>query len=193
MLNPIGHSTNLYAAGGLTPTFVNHQRGRSRATPMLLYRWEDTEKALNRLRQYEGSPYDGVMLEYTNPINGEPVTTTMSFLVQLLRPGEHTKRHRHTSSTAYCCLKGKGKTIVGDKTLEWGQNDMFVIPSWAWHNMSMAAALRTPFFIPYRMPRRCIAWGFTAKKLRPDRGRVKISWRDVIDRQERAAKATNTD
>jgi gentisate 1,2-dioxygenase len=133
VLNPIGHSTNLYAAGGLTPTFVNHQRGRSRATPMLLYRWEDTEKALNRLRQYEGSPYDGVMLEYTNPINGEPVTTTMSFLVQLLRPGEHTKRHRHTSSTAYCCLKGKGKTIVGDKTLEWGPNDMFVIPSWAWH------------------------------------------------------------
>ena len=59
--------------------------------------------------------------------------TTMSFLVQLLRPGEHTKRHRHTSSTAYCCLKGKGKTIVGDKVLEWGPNDMFVVPSWAWH------------------------------------------------------------
>jgi gentisate 1,2-dioxygenase len=82
---PVGHSTNLYATGGLTPTFVSHARGRSRATPMLLYRWEDTERALNRLRDYEGSPYDGVILEYTNPLNGEPVTTTMSFLVQLLR------------------------------------------------------------------------------------------------------------
>jgi gentisate 1,2-dioxygenase len=115
------------------PTFVSHARGRSLGTPMLLYRWEDTERALNRLREYEGSPYDGIILEYINPLTGEPVTTTMSFFAQLLRPGEHTKRHRHTSSTAYCCFSGRGKTIVGDRVMEWGPNDMFVVPSWAWH------------------------------------------------------------
>lgn len=131
--DPIGHSTNVYGTGGMMPTFVSHQRGRSRATPMLHYRWEDSERALNRLRDYEGSPYDGIIMEYINPLNGEPVTTTMSFFVQMLRPGEHTKRHRHTSSTAYCCLSGKGKTIVGDHVMEWGRNDMFVVPSWAWH------------------------------------------------------------
>jgi gentisate 1,2-dioxygenase len=127
------HSTKVYAGGGLLPTFINHQRGRSRSTPMFVYRWEDTERALNRLRDYEGSPFDGIMLEYTNPTNGEAVTTTMAFGVQMLRPGDHTKRHRHTSSTAYCCLSGRGRTIVGDHVLEWGRNDMFVVPSWAWH------------------------------------------------------------
>ena len=131
--DPIGHSTNVYGTGGLMPTFVSHQRGRSRATPMLLYRWEDTEQALRRLRSYDGSPYDGIILEYINPLNGEPVTTTMSFYVQLLRPAEHTKRHRHTASAAYCCLSGSGKTIVGEHVMEWGRNDMFVVPSWAWH------------------------------------------------------------
>ena len=130
---PADHSINLYGAGGLRPTFVSHLRGRSIGTPMFVYRWEDTQKALDRLRSYAGSPDDGIMLEYVNPMSGEPVTTTMSFAVQLLRGGEHTRRHRHTSSTAYCCLSGGGRTKVGDAVLEWGPNDLFVIPSWAWH------------------------------------------------------------
>lgn len=130
---PADHSTNVYAAGGLRPAFVNHQRGKSRSSPMLVYRWRDTEAALNRLRGYEGSPFDGLILEYTNPLSGDALTPTMGFAVQLLRASEHTRRHRHTSSTAYCCLKGGGKTIVGDKVLEWTENDMFVVPSWAWH------------------------------------------------------------
>jgi gentisate 1,2-dioxygenase len=137
---PIGHSTNLYGTGGLMPTFVTHSRGRSRSTPMLLYRWEDTERALERLRNYAGSPYDGIMIEYKNPLNGEAVTPTMSFAVQMLRPDEHTRSHRHTSSTAYCCLKGNGKTIAGGRVLEWGPNDMFVVPSWTWHEHANGSA-----------------------------------------------------
>jgi gentisate 1,2-dioxygenase len=127
------YSTNVYGAGGLMPTFIDHQRGTSLGTPMLVYRWKDAEAALNRLRDYAGSPYDGIMLEYKNPVNGDPVTTTMSFHVQLLRPGERTKSHRHTSSTGYCCLFGRGKTIVDGREMEWTRNDMFVVPSWAPH------------------------------------------------------------
>jgi gentisate 1,2-dioxygenase len=130
---PPGHSTKVYGAGGLMPNFIEHQRGTSVATPMFIYRWKDTEAALNQLREYAGSPYDGIMLEYKNPVNGDPVTSTMSFHVQLLRPGEHTKRHRHTSSTAYCCLYGKGRTVVDGCEMHWGRNDMFVIPSWVPH------------------------------------------------------------
>lgn len=130
---PGEHSTNLYGTGGMRPTFVPHLRGKSVGTPMFVYRWKDAERALDRLRDYAGSPFDGVMLEYVNPVNGEPVTTTMSFAVQLLRPGEATRRHRHTSSTFYCCFKGRGRTVVNGETLEWGENDLFVIPSWAWH------------------------------------------------------------
>ena len=130
---PPEYSARLYGAGGLRPTFVETTRGQTLGTPMFIYRWKDAEQALNGLRGMPGSPYDGVMLEYINPVTGEPVTTTMGFGVQLLRPGEKTKAHRHTSSTAYCCLEGRGRTIVGDKTLEWGPNDLFVVPNWAPH------------------------------------------------------------
>jgi len=130
---PVDHSTNLYGTGGMLPTFISHERGRSIGTPMLVYRWKDAEAALERLRGYPGSPYDGVMIEYVNPVNGQPVTTTMSFTVQLLRPGEHTRRHRQTCSTFYCCLKGRGSTIVDGERLLWGENDLFVIPGWAAH------------------------------------------------------------
>jgi gentisate 1,2-dioxygenase len=130
---PVDHSRNLYGVGGMRPTFVPHVRGLSRGSPMFVYRWKDAEAALERLRGYEGSPYDGVCLEYVNPVTGEPVTTTMSFSVQLLKPGQALKRHRHTSSSFYCCLKGRGKTIVEGKELLWGENDLVVVPTWAWH------------------------------------------------------------
>ena len=130
---PVDHSTRLYGTGGMRPTFLPPVRGRSIGTPMFVYRWADAERALAQLRKYEGSPCDGLMLEYVNPVNGEPVTQTMSFSVQLLRPGEALKRHRHTSSSFYCCLKGRGRTVVNGKALDWSENDLFVVPTWAWH------------------------------------------------------------
>ena len=37
-----------------------------------------------------GSPFDGVILEYTNPLTGGPTMPTIACYIQLLRPGEHT-------------------------------------------------------------------------------------------------------
>jgi gentisate 1,2-dioxygenase len=51
----------------------------------------------------------------------------------MLRPGERTKKHRHTSSAMYFVVRGEGKTVVGDKTLAWKRHDSFVVPNWAWH------------------------------------------------------------
>lgn len=133
---PTGYSSHVYGSSGLLPTFVDHARGQSQGTPMFVYRWEDARAALSRMRGMEGSPYDGIMLEYVNPVNGEAATTTLGFAVQLLRPDEQTKTHWQTSSTAYCCLEGHGRTYVGDKVLEWGPNDMFVIPNSLPHSHS---------------------------------------------------------
>jgi gentisate 1,2-dioxygenase len=60
---PADHSSRLYAAGGLKPAFASHQRGDSLGTPMFVYRWQDAKRALERLRDYEGSPHDGVIME----------------------------------------------------------------------------------------------------------------------------------
>jgi gentisate 1,2-dioxygenase len=130
---PIGHSSNLYATGGLKPTFVRHERGTTEHSPMFMYKWARTRAALEGMRGYEGSPYDGIMLEYVDPVSGNPVMPSMSFRSQMLRPGEATKSHRRMASTMYVCLEGGGRTQVGDVTLEWGRNDVFAVPSWHWH------------------------------------------------------------
>jgi gentisate 1,2-dioxygenase len=130
---PDNHSDNLYGASGLLPAYDVGQRGQGFGTPKFVYRWDDTMKALARLRDYDGSPFDGVIMRYANPATGGPTTDTMDFTVQQLRPGQRTASHRHTSSTVYCCLEGSGSTEVGDTVLDWGRNDTFVVPSWSWH------------------------------------------------------------
>ena len=60
---------------------------------------------------------------------GAAIDTVMA----VLRPGEATRAHRHTSSAVFHVVRGHGRTKVGDTTLEWGPRDCFVAPNWAWH------------------------------------------------------------
>jgi 1-hydroxy-2-naphthoate dioxygenase len=97
------------------------------------YAWKDIEPQLRDLADGGGSPYDGVALEYVNPVTGGHTLPTLSCWVQILRPGEKTKKHRHTSSAAYFVVGGEGTTVVGDKPMDWSKHDCFAVPNWAWH------------------------------------------------------------
>lgn len=98
------------------------------------YPWRETEAQLRRLATLEGSPYDGLVLEYVNPITGGPALPSLGCWIQLLRPGEQTRRHRHTASAVYFVVRGEGTTVVGDTELEWQQHDAFCVPNWTWHH-----------------------------------------------------------
>lgn len=128
---PVNASYDLYATGGIRPKIV--KRTNKAYSPQLVYRFADVSMALNRLTRYEPDPYDGYIIEYVNPENGLSVMPTMSFTMQLLKPSQHTSVHRHTSSTVYCCASGRGATVVEGKKLQWMKNDIFVVPTWAWH------------------------------------------------------------
>ena len=130
---PAEHSDRLYGAAGLLPLFVSHRRGPTEHSPMFVYRWQATKHALEQLRDYPGSPYDGIILEYVDPATGGPVMPTMSFRSQLLRPRAQTQAHRKTASTIYCVLDGEGYTEVDGKRLDWARNDVFTVPGWTWH------------------------------------------------------------
>lgn len=119
-------------AGGLLtkPIGVSHQR---KVLP-IRYPWEDSYRALAALSDTEGSPYDGAAVEYANPVTGGHTTHTLSCWLHLLRPAEHTKAHRHTSTMLCHVVKGSGYTVVnGELKLEWEPGDTFIIPQWAWH------------------------------------------------------------
>ena len=103
-------------------------------SPLFKYEWEPTYEALRHYaRVTAGSPYDGVLLEYVNPMTGGPVMPTIGASMQLLRPGEHTKAHRHTGSFIYQVAKGSGYSIIEGRRYDWTERDIFCVPSWAMH------------------------------------------------------------
>ncbi|HXG51443.1 MAG TPA: cupin domain-containing protein [candidate division Zixibacteria bacterium] len=103
------------------------------------YKWRDALKALNELSAAGAAdPHDGILLEYANPLTGGPTLPTIGCWIQMLRPGEETRPHRHTSSTIYHVVQGEGVTTVGEKKgagedLGWETRDCFFVPSSKWH------------------------------------------------------------
>jgi gentisate 1,2-dioxygenase len=127
----VDDSTLSYGSPALLPATGSWSKAYS---PLLKYEWEPTYEALSRYaRATDGSPYDGVLMKYVNPVTGGPVMQTMGASMQMLRPGEHTKAHRHTGSFVYQCAKGSGHSIINGKRFDWRERDIFCIPSWALH------------------------------------------------------------
>jgi gentisate 1,2-dioxygenase len=130
---PNGYSQSLYGTGGMRPTFASHQRGMSsRATPMIHYRGADVRAALSRLAGEPGDPYEGITLEFVNPVNGEPVFPTLAYAAKLLRKGEATRPKRETASTMYLVIEGSGATEIAGERFDWERNDIFVVPNFLW-------------------------------------------------------------
>lgn len=57
----------------------------------------------------------------------------VSVSINVLLPGERTIPHRHNSSVVNFGIRGSGTSIVGGRTLQWGQYDTFSTPPWAIH------------------------------------------------------------
>jgi gentisate 1,2-dioxygenase len=135
-----GHSPPVTVAEGdshrrwgrhMRPTWQEPERpGRA---SMLLYAWGESRDALHALRHDQGSPYDGIIMQYCDPRDGGPTMPTFASSLQLLRKDEHTRAHRHTSSTIYHVAEGGGRSIIGGAEFAWEEGDTFVLPSWTWH------------------------------------------------------------
>jgi 1-hydroxy-2-naphthoate dioxygenase len=108
--------------------------------PPYRYSWEETNASLQALKQTAGDAYDGIILEYANPVTGGHTLPTCSCSIQLLRPHEKTKTHRHTSTTVYYAFRGRGMTRVSANEFNWEKSDIFVVPSWQWHSHENSGA-----------------------------------------------------
>jgi len=128
---PTNHLIKTYGTTGLIPV---DQEWKEPFSPVLKYSWKNVYAALKDAAEVnEGSPYDGICMQYSNPLTGGHVMQTMGAAMQMLRPGEHTKAHQHTGSFVYQCAKGKGYTVINGKRFNWKEKDIFCIPSWAVH------------------------------------------------------------
>ena len=134
---PPNASKAMYGEGQLNPTWVKE---KSQTSPLLLYSWTQTRAALDALRDHTGSPFDGIALDYRHPQTGGPVMPTMGCRIQLLRPDEHTKAHRHTGSAVYHVVKGQGETVIDGQKFSWRKGDIIALPPWSLHEHANRSA-----------------------------------------------------
>ena len=134
---PVDDMTKTWGNPGLRPATGAWSKGYS---PMLKYEWEPTYESLQQYsRATDGSPFDGILMNYINPATGGHVMQTIGASMQMLRPGEKTRSHRHTGSSIYQVAKGSGYSIIGGKRFDWQEKDIFCVPSWAWHEHGNAS------------------------------------------------------
>jgi len=101
--------------------------------PVMRYPWAEMKQALDAFEGEAGNSYDGIVLDYVNPITSGPTLPTILCRAQLLRPGEATEAHRSTSSTVYYAISGSGTTVIDGVAFDWSPGDVFVVPNWCWH------------------------------------------------------------
>jgi gentisate 1,2-dioxygenase len=100
-------------------------------SPIINYPYAHVKPVLERLEAAgEIDPRHGARVRYANPFTGGWVTPTMGAHLALLPKGFKGREYRSTDATIFVCAEGRGATKVEGETLEWGPNDVFVVPSW---------------------------------------------------------------
>ena len=124
---PAGDSETRYG-GGMMP---EGDASGSAASPLLNYRWDRARETLDGMLR--NGPIDachGVKLRYTNPRTGGAVMPTINASLQLLPKGFRSTFYRSTDGTVFCVGEGSGHSVIGGTRVDWGHNDLFVVPSW---------------------------------------------------------------
>ncbi len=96
------------------------------------YPYTGARNALERVRREH--PLDrchGARLTYRNPVTGGYPTPTMAAFLQWFPHGFSGETWRATDATVYCVVEGRGRSVIGDETFDWGPRDGFVAPSWS--------------------------------------------------------------
>jgi gentisate 1,2-dioxygenase len=99
---------------------------------MYVYRYERMRELLEGFRNQDGDPYEALMVEYVDPTTGRSIYKTMTFFMQMLRPGERTLALKQSASLICAPFEGAGRSIIADQQVEWERFDTFVVPGGSW-------------------------------------------------------------
>ena len=126
-------SERLWGYPGLRPV---SQPDDSAATPLLVYRWVDTDRALTEqlALEAEGRPVTlspgHAAVRFINPTNGKDVLPTIRTEMHRIRSGAESQSRREVGSSVYQVFDGTGVITVGERRWSVQRGDMFVVPSW---------------------------------------------------------------
>ncbi|WP_413812457.1 cupin domain-containing protein [Streptomyces sp. OE57] len=114
---------------GLVP--VDAPGTSARRSPLLAYRWRDTDRALDALLDTSGGTH--AFLRYSDPVHGGDVLPTMRCEIMRVRAGHSSDLVRQTGGRVLCVLHGDGEVAVGSQRYPLAPGDVVAVPSWtAW-------------------------------------------------------------
>lgn len=125
--DPVSVSERTYSSAGLLPPPA--QRSTPSYSPLLAYRWADTDRALSRRLDVTGA--GAATMTYVDPTRGTDVMPTMRCEAHRVLAGQTTPRLRQTGSRVLTVFRGGGAITVGAERFDLSPGDIVAIPSWA--------------------------------------------------------------
>jgi gentisate 1,2-dioxygenase len=126
-------SERLWGHPGIAPV---SQLGATQGSPLLAYRWADTNAALADQLDLEREGYSGTiepghaLIRFTNPTTGGDVLPTIRAQFHRVVAGTETAPLQETGSSVYQVFDGSGRVSVGECAWSVARGDIFVVPSW---------------------------------------------------------------
>ncbi|MCB1387733.1 MAG: cupin domain-containing protein [Rhodobacteraceae bacterium] len=115
-----------YRSAGLVPSRSRHQ---ARRYPMTRFPWTRTEEALREIAKYAD---DGIAeVDYVNPETGQDVLPALGFTAMMLAAGQGDRPPIRSSSSAFHVVKGRGRSLIDGKAIDWGPKDTFTAAPFA--------------------------------------------------------------
>ncbi|MGD0705574.1 MAG: cupin domain-containing protein [Trebonia sp.] len=123
-------SEHRYGGGpGLLPAVAGKQRQPGRHSPLLAYRWAQTDHALASLLASDSARQ--AVVRYSNPVTGGDVMPTMRCEMTRVPAGGQSDTSRQTGSRIGSVLNGRGSVRIGPEAFDLVPGDVFVAPSWS--------------------------------------------------------------
>jgi len=99
-----------------------------RHSPLMVYRWEHTARALAEVSTATGS--SDAELRFVDPVHGGDAVPTMRCAMRQLAPGLRTPTTRAVGSSIVVVFSGRGRTVIDGLAYSWGPGDTLAVPSW---------------------------------------------------------------
>lgn len=98
-------------------------------SPLMAYRWAETDAALGALLEMQGEGHVGI--RFTDPTTGCDVMPTLRCEMHRLVAGQRTPTTRRAGSSLWVAFRGSGTAVVAGQRLQFEPGDVFAVPSWA--------------------------------------------------------------
>jgi gentisate 1,2-dioxygenase len=127
-------SERLWAYPGRRPLSALEDSPNS---PLLAYRWADTDASLAAQLELEDEGSPGVCepghaaIRFTNPTTGGDALPTIRTEMHRLRPGAATSMRRTVGSAVWQVFRGGGTAEVAHRRFPLAEGDLITVPSWA--------------------------------------------------------------